>query len=95
MLGLSTSLISKMILFIVTTTSFTAYIPQVIKLIKTKKSADISILSWLVWLGQYLLMLTYSVIYTTDVWLCLAYLIEFIACLIILLLVIRFKNNKS
>ncbi|MCL2859525.1 MAG: PQ-loop repeat-containing protein [Oscillospiraceae bacterium] len=94
MFGINPNQISWMILFIVTITSAIAYLPQIIKLIKTRESDDISVISWVIWLGQYTLMLIYSIIFTVDIWLCLAYFIEFIACLTILLLVIKLKKVK-
>ena len=70
-----------------------SYMPQITKLIKTKKSGDIAIASWVIWLLASTSYVIYSFI-VADFMLIVSCMIEFILNSIILILTVRYRNNK-
>lgn len=81
-------------MWIVTICTYTSYIPQITKLIKTKKSEDLSIASWYLWSISALANLIYSI--ALGRWeLVIASISEFLLILVILILTIwyNYKNN--
>lgn len=49
-------------MWIVTVCTYISYVPQIIKLVRTKKSEDLSIASWVLWLISAFANLVYSVV---------------------------------
>jgi uncharacterized protein with PQ loop repeat len=47
MLGLQIGFIANLLIFLGIVLEFVSYTPQIVKLIKTKKSMDLSVESWL------------------------------------------------
>jgi len=95
MFGLQPNLASIFILLIVTGLGMVAFIPQVVKLIRTKSADDISMGSWVMWLIAYILMTIYSVVFTRDLMLCVAYASETLASGLIILLTIRYQRKNK
>lgn len=71
-----------------------SYIPQIVKLIRTKRGEDLSILSWIVWvtsaLSYLLYLLTYSV---SEFGLVLLASLELTCCLVILCLSVYYRSR--
>lgn len=95
MFGFQPNLFSTILLLVVTVIAMISWIPQLIRLLKTKKSDDISTASYIIWIISYSLMVIYSIFFTTDIVLCIATIIEAAFCLIVMLLVIKFKTKKA
>lgn len=86
-------MLGNILLLIVSVCTFVSYFPQTLKLIKTKKSEDISISSWILWVTSSLAYTLYAVIVSKDVMLIFETSLELAFCLIILLLAIKYRNN--
>lgn len=71
-----------------------SYLPQTIKLIKTKQSNDLNINSWVLWATSSLAYTLYAILCSKDFMLILETRLELTFCLIILLLALKYKNNK-
>jgi uncharacterized protein with PQ loop repeat len=69
MFGHEPNVISAFILLLTTFIGFPAYISQIIRLLKTKSSADVSLISWGVWSFEYVLWVVYAVVYFCYVFL--------------------------
>lgn len=59
-------MLGNLLLGIVSICTFISYFPQTIKLIRTKKSNDISIGSWVLWLISSLSYTLYAIIVSKD-----------------------------
>lgn len=88
-------MLGNILLAIVSLCTFISYLPQTIKLIKTKKSEDISIQSWILWVLSSLSYTIYAIIISKDVMLIFETCLELFFCLIILILSIKYRKNYS
>ncbi len=87
-------MLGNILLGIVSICTMISYLPQTIKLIKTKKSNDLSINSWILWVTSSLAYTLYAVLCSKDFMLIFETALELAFCLIILLLALKYKNNK-
>ncbi|MBR3889449.1 PQ-loop repeat-containing protein [bacterium] len=87
-------MLGNILLGIVSICTFISYLPQTIKLIKTKKSNDLSIQSWILWVTSSLSYTIYAVLVSKDAMLIFETGLELSFCLIILVLAIKYRNNK-
>ncbi len=87
-------MLGNILLGIVSICTMISYLPQTIKLIKTKKSNDLSINSWILWVTSSLAYTLYAVLCSKDFMLIFETSLELTFCLIILLLALKYKNNK-
>lgn len=87
-------MLGNILLGIVALCTMISYLPQTIKLIRTKKSNDLSIKSWVLWVTSSLSYTIYAVLCSKDFMLIFETSLEFSFCLIILLLAIRYRKNK-
>ena len=87
-------MLGNILLGIVSLCTMISYLPQTIKLIQTKKSNDLSVQSWILWVVSSLAYTLYAVICSNDFMLIVETSLELFFCLIILLLAIKYKNNK-
>lgn len=87
-------MLGNILLGIVSICTMISYLPQTIKLIKTKKSNDLSINSWILWVTSSLSYTLYAVLCSKESMLIFETSLELAFCLIILLLALKYKNNK-
>ncbi len=87
-------MLGNILLGIVSICTMISYLPQTIKLIKTKKSNDLSINSWILWVTSSLSYTLYAVLCSKEYMLIFETSLELAFCLIILLLALKYKNNK-
>ncbi len=87
-------MLGNILLGIVSICTMISYLPQTIKLIKTKKSSDLSINSWILWVVSSLSYTLYAILYSRDFMLIFETSLELFFCFIILLLAIKYKDNK-
>ena len=80
----------NILLGIVSICTMISYLPQTIRLIKTKKSEDLSINSWVLWVISNLAYTLYAVICSKDFML----ILELFFCLLILMLAIKYRENN-
>lgn len=88
-------MLGNILLTIVSICTFLSYLPQTIKLIKTKKSEDISIKSWILWVVSSFSYTIYAVIVSHDFMLIFETSLELLFCLIILCLSIKYRKNSN
>lgn len=87
-------MLGNILLGIVSFCTFISYFPQTIKLIKTKKSTDLSIHSWILWVISSFSYTMYAVIVSKDFMLIFETCLELFFCLVILMLAIIYRKNK-
>jgi len=86
-------MLGNVLLGIVSICTFISYFPQTIKLLKTKKSEDLSIQSWVLWVVSSFSYTLYAVIVSKDFMLIFETGLELSFCLIILMLAIKYRKN--
>ena len=74
-------MLGNILLGIVSICTFTSYLPQTLKLIKTKKSEDLSIQSWILWVVSSVSYTLYAVIVSKDFMLIFETSLELTFCL--------------
>lgn len=87
-------MIGNVLLGIVSLCTMISYLPQTLKLIKTKKSNDLSVNSWILWVISSLSYTLYAIICSKDFMLIFETSLELFFCLLILILAIKYKNKK-
>ncbi|MDR0978645.1 MAG: PQ-loop repeat-containing protein [Lachnospiraceae bacterium] len=87
-------MLGNVLLAIVTLCTFISYYPQAAKLVKTKKSGDISIGSWVLWVISSLSYTIYALVVSKDLMLIFETCLELSFCLLILILSIMYRKNK-
>lgn len=87
-------MLGNILLLIVSICTLISYLPQTIKLLKTKKSEDISISSWILWVTSSLAYTLYAIMVSNDFMLIFETLLELVFCLIILILSIIYRVKK-
>ena len=87
-------MLGNILLGIVSLCTLISYLPQTYKLIKSKKSCDLSINSWILWVISSLSYTLYAILYSRDFMLIFETSLELFFCLLILLLAIKYKDNK-
>lgn len=87
-------MIGNILLGVVSLCTMISYLPQTIKLLKTKKSSDLSINSWILWVVSSFSYTLYAIICSKDFMLIFETLLELFFCLVILLLAIKYRKNK-
>ena len=85
-------MLGNILLAIVSLCTFISYLPQTLKLIKTKKSEDISIQSWILWVISSLSYTIYAIMISNDGMLIFETSLELFFCLIILILSIKYRK---
>ena len=93
MFNLEANIISNIMLLAVAALGVASFVPQIILLLKTRKSRDLSVGSWTQWVALYIIMLAYSVFFTSDIMLVVVYFIDLLLCLITIGLIFRYRNN--
>ena len=86
-------MLGNCLLGIVSICTFISYFPQTVKLLKNKKSDDLSIPSWILWVISSLSYTIYAIFISEDVMLIFETSLELFFCLLILLLTIKYRNN--
>ena len=77
-----------------TLTMYISYVPQIVKIIKTKKSDDISATSWVLWVTATTLDVIYAILLRRPE-LMLASISEWVLNATVLLLCIKFRSKRN
>jgi len=93
MLGLKPDFNSSSMLFICTVFGLISFLPQIIKAIKTKKSDDVAVLSWIIWLAGYVITAIYAFVYTSDKVFFILETVEGFICLLTLLICLKYRSS--
>lgn len=83
----------NILLGVVAFCTFISYFPQTLKLLKYKKSSDLSIGTWLLWVISSSCYIIYAIFVSGDGMLIFETGLELFFCIFILILVILYKNN--
>ena len=59
---MSVQLVKDFLLFFVTILTYVSFVPQIVKILKTKKAEDISVLSWTLWVSSSFAYLLFSIL---------------------------------
>lgn len=87
-----TDIILYILMWIVTICTYIGYIPQIVKLIKTKKSDDLSLSSWVLWITTSVADMVYSLI--LGRWeMIVATISELLLEIVVLALTIKYKER--
>lgn len=91
------TIISTILISIYTMTSFISYVPQIVKLIRTKQSEDISLASWTLWVVGGITYLGYVCLETRDIKLIAMSIIDALFCITTFVLTkyYQWKNKDS
>lgn len=87
-------MLGNILLGIVSFCTFISYLPQTIKLLRTKKSEGLSIQSWILWVISNFSYTLYAILVSKDCMLIFETSLELFFCLLILILTILYRNNK-
>ena len=87
-------MLGNILLGIVSLCTLISYLPQTIKLLKTKKSNDISIISWILWVVSSFSYTLYALLVSKDFMLIFETSLELTFCIIILILSIIYRKNN-
>ena len=89
---MSKDFISQILMCIVIICGYIGYIPQIVRIIKTKCTEDISFYTWVIWILAFACGTMYSII--LERWeLIAAYISELLLALIILYLTILYRKK--
>lgn len=86
-------MLGNCLLGIVSICTFISYFPQTVKLLKSKKSTDLSISAWILWVISSLSYTMYAICVSKDAMLIFETALELFFCLLILFLAIKYRNN--
>jgi len=86
-------MLGNILLGIVSFCTFVSYLPQVIEIIKTKSTEDISILSWILWVISSLAYTLYAILVSESAMLIFETCLELFFCLLILILTLIYDKS--
>ena len=86
-------MLGNILLGIVSLCTFISYFPQTIKLIMTKKSEDLSIKSWILWVTSSIAYTLYAILISKDFMLIFETCLELFFCLLILILALVYRKH--
>lgn len=89
------TLVALIFLSIYTVLEFIAYMPQIIKLIKTKSADDISLTSWLVWIISCLCYLGYVLLESPEIGIIFAALLNLSLVVSVYILTAHYQKRKT
>ncbi len=88
-------MLANILLSIVSFCTFVSYLPQAIEIIKTKRSNDVSITSWIFWVVSSLCYSLYAILCTDELMLVLQTTLELTFCVLILVLSIVYNRRDG
>ena len=88
-------MLGNVLLGIVTLCTLFSYLPQAIKLIQTKKSNDLSVISWIIGSVSSFSCTLYAFLCFNEFMLKVETTLEFSFCLIILILTVYYRKNSN
>ena len=90
---MDSSVLGNILLGIVSFVTFISYFPQTVKLIKTKKSRDLSIYSWMFYIIGSFCYTLYAILVSHDGMFIFQTCLELFFCILILSLAIIYRKN--
>lgn len=87
--------IALILLSIYTVLEFIAYMPQIIKLLKTKHADDLSLTSWFVWITADLCYLSYVLLESPEPGVIFICTLDLIFLFVVFYLTIHYQKRKN
>ncbi len=87
--------IALMLLSIYTVLEFIAYMPQIIKLLKTKSADDLSLTSWFTWITADLCYLAYVLLESPEIGVIFICTLDLVFLLLVFLLTAFYQKHKK
>lgn len=87
--------LGNILLAIVSICTFVSYFPQILKCLKTKKSEDLSIWSWVLWVTSSLAYTIYAIFCQNNFMLIFETSLELMFCVVILVCAIIYRDKKE
>ena len=88
-------IIALTLLVIYTVCEYTAYIPQIVKLVKTKSADDLSITTWLTWVVSGVCYLVYVLLESPEIGVIYIASMNLIFMMIVCILTAYYQRNKK
>ena len=86
--------IALVLLSIYTVLEFIAYMPQIIKLLKTKSADDLSLTSWFTWITADLCYLAYVLLESPEIGVIFICTLDLVFLLLVFLLTAFYQKHK-
>lgn len=87
--------IALVLLSIYTVLEFIAYMPQIIKLLKTKSADDLSLTSWFTWITADLCYLAYVLLESPEIGIIFICSLDLVFLLLVFLLTACYQKRKK
>ena len=87
-------MIALILLVVYTICEYTAYIPQIVKLIKTKSADDLSITTWLTWVISGVCYLVYVLLESPEIGVIYIASMNLIFMMVVCILTAYYQKNK-
>jgi uncharacterized protein with PQ loop repeat len=87
--------IALILLAIYTVLEFVAYMPQIIKLLKTKHADDLSLTSWFVWIAADLCYLAYVLLESPEIGVIFVCTLDLVFLFYVFWLTVRYQRHKK
>lgn len=87
--------IALVLLSIYTVLEFIAYMPQIIKLLKTKSADDLSLTSWFTWITADLCYLAYVLLESPEIGVIFICTLDLVFLLLVFLLTAFYQKHKK
>ena len=87
--------IAMFLLSLYTVLEFMAYMPQIIKLLKTKHADDLSLSSWFVWITADLCYLAYVLLESPEVGVIFICTLDLVFLFVVLWLTMRYQKRTK
>ena len=83
------------LLLVYTVCEYTAYVPQIVKLIKTKSADDLSIMTWVTWVVASVCYLMYVLLECPDIGIIFVASMNILFVITVCLLTTYYQTNKK
>ena len=88
-------IIALSLLFIYTVCEYTAYIPQIVKLVKTKSADDLSVATWLTWVVSGVCYLVYVLLESPEAGVIYIASMNLIFMMVVCVLTMYYQKNEK
>ena len=88
-------IIALILLLVYTICEYTAYIPQIVKLVKTKSADDLSITTWLTWVAASVCYLMYVLLECPDIGIIFVASMNILFVITVCLLTAHYQKGKA
>lgn len=85
----------EIILAYITLVGFISYFPQIVRMIKQRSSKNMSIITWLMWMGNAALYLLYLILSDVNKWLIASQVLEVVLIALTLITVLFFRVYRK